>query len=127
MPACPRHRGPSDSSAVQPLLPEQDVHRGANDTREGWDWASRSDRAPPSPVQQRLVQHHLRAEVLTGRQHHSFRFDRKLRGALGHTPKELQEFVATGFGRLDAGEFGPANELAGYHDAVPLQGRQLAS
>ncbi len=64
---------------------------------------------------------------LTGRQHHSFRFDRKLRGVLGHTPKELGEFVATGFGRLDAGEFGPANELAGYHDAVPLQGRQLAS
>ena len=47
---------------------------------------------------------------LTGRQHHSFRFDRKLRGVLGHTPKELGEFVATGFGRLDAGTEDPANE-----------------
>lgn len=42
---------------------------------------------------------------LTGRQHHQFRFDRKLRALLGHTPRELQLFVDKGFGRLPAGCF----------------------
>ncbi|MEI2635739.1 MAG: DEAD/DEAH box helicase family protein [Methylotenera sp.] len=37
---------------------------------------------------------------VTGRQHPSFRFDRQLRALLGHTPRELREFLETGFGRL---------------------------
>jgi len=40
---------------------------------------------------------------LTGRQRAEFRFDRRLRGILGHTPRELREFVERGFGRLPAG------------------------
>ncbi len=40
---------------------------------------------------------------LTGRQHPRFRFDRHLRGLLGHTPRELREFVETGHGRLPSG------------------------
>jgi superfamily II DNA or RNA helicase len=40
---------------------------------------------------------------LTGRQHPRFRFDRHLRGLLGHTPRELRTFVETGFGRLPSG------------------------
>ncbi len=40
---------------------------------------------------------------LTGRQHLQFRFDRRLRSLLGHTPRELGEFVSKGFGRLPAG------------------------
>lgn len=40
---------------------------------------------------------------LTGRQHPRFRFDRHLRGLLGHTPRELRAFVETGFGRLPSG------------------------
>ena len=40
---------------------------------------------------------------LTGRQHHQFRFDRKLRATLGHTPREVRNFVEHGFGRLPAG------------------------
>jgi superfamily II DNA or RNA helicase/HKD family nuclease len=40
---------------------------------------------------------------LTGRQHLQFRFDRRLRSLLGHTPRELTEFVSKGFGRLPAG------------------------
>ena len=40
---------------------------------------------------------------LTGRQHPRFRFDRHLRGLLGHTPRELRDFVETGFGRLPSG------------------------
>lgn len=40
---------------------------------------------------------------LTGRQHPRFRFDRHLRGLLGHTPRELRSFVETGFGRLPSG------------------------
>lgn len=40
---------------------------------------------------------------LTGRQRAEFRFDRRLRGLLGHTPRQLREFVDQGFGRLPAG------------------------
>jgi superfamily II DNA or RNA helicase/HKD family nuclease len=40
---------------------------------------------------------------LTGRQHLQFRFDRRLRSLLGHTPRELTDFVSNGFGRLPAG------------------------
>ncbi len=42
---------------------------------------------------------------LTGRQHHSFRFDQRLRSMLGKTPRELRELVegGAGFGRLPAG------------------------
>lgn len=54
-----------------------------------------------------LRRSHSKAELvvfdLTGRQHHQFRFDRRLRALLGHTPRELQQFVETGFGRLPAG------------------------
>ncbi len=39
----------------------------------------------------------------TGRQHPSFRFDRHLRELLGHSPRELREFVETGSGRLPSG------------------------
>ncbi len=40
---------------------------------------------------------------VTGRQHPGFRFDRHLRELLGHTPRELREFLETGFGRLPSG------------------------
>ena len=40
---------------------------------------------------------------LTGRQHANFRFDRHLRGLLGHTPRELRQFVESGHGRLPVG------------------------
>jgi len=40
---------------------------------------------------------------VTGRQHPSFRFDRHLRELLGHTPRELREFLQRGFGRLPSG------------------------
>lgn len=40
---------------------------------------------------------------LTGRQHPSFRADRNLRALLGHTQRELGEFVRQGFGRLPSG------------------------
>ena len=69
---------------------------------------------------------------LTGRQHHSFRFDRKLRGALGHTPKELEKFVETGFGRLPAGcyvhfdERAQADVLAQIRRSIPSQWKELA-
>ncbi len=42
---------------------------------------------------------------LTATPHKSFRFDRRLRGTTGHTPRELRELVATGFGRLPSGCF----------------------
>lgn len=40
---------------------------------------------------------------VTGRQHPSFRSDRHLRELLGHTPRELREFLEKGFGRLPSG------------------------
>jgi superfamily II DNA or RNA helicase/HKD family nuclease len=40
---------------------------------------------------------------LTGRHRVEFRFDRRLRALLGHTPRELRDFVSTGFGRLPSG------------------------
>ncbi len=40
---------------------------------------------------------------VTGRQHPSFRFDRHLRELLGHSPRELREFLEKGFGRLPSG------------------------
>ncbi|MCB9662030.1 MAG: DUF3427 domain-containing protein [Sandaracinaceae bacterium] len=40
---------------------------------------------------------------LTGRQHPSFRADRNLRALLGHTQRELRDFVDSGFGRLPSG------------------------
>ena len=50
---------------------------------------------------------HGKAELvvfdLTGRPHHNFRFDRRLRAMLGQTPRELRELVTTGFGRLPVG------------------------
>ena len=39
----------------------------------------------------------------TGRQHPRFRFDRHLRALLGHTPRELRQFIQDGFGRLPSG------------------------
>ncbi len=69
---------------------------------------------------------------LTGRQHHNFRFDRKLRGALGHTPKELEQFVASGFGRLPAGCFfhfdvrAQAEVLAQIRRSIPSQWKDIA-
>jgi superfamily II DNA or RNA helicase len=69
---------------------------------------------------------------LTGRQHHSFRFDRKLRGVLGHTPKELGEFVQHGFGRLPAGcymHFDPRAQqevLAQIRRSIPSQWAEIA-
>ena len=69
---------------------------------------------------------------LTGRQHHSFRFDRKLRGVLGHTPKELGEFVQHGFGRLPSGcymHFDPRAQqevLAQIRRSIPSQWAEIA-
>ncbi len=69
---------------------------------------------------------------LTGRQHHNFRFDRKLRGALGHTPKELEKFVERGFGRLPTGCFfhfdeqAQADVLAQIRRAIPSQWKDIA-
>ncbi|WP_242393275.1 DUF3427 domain-containing protein [Anaeromyxobacter oryzisoli] len=40
---------------------------------------------------------------VTGLQHPRFRFDRHLRELLGHTPRELREFLEKGFGRLPSG------------------------
>jgi superfamily II DNA or RNA helicase/HKD family nuclease len=40
---------------------------------------------------------------VTGRQHPSFRFDRHLRELLGHSPRELREFLETSHGRLPSG------------------------
>lgn len=40
---------------------------------------------------------------LTGRQHPSFRVDRNLRALLGHSHRELRDFVEKGFGRLPSG------------------------
>lgn len=40
---------------------------------------------------------------LTCRQHLKFRFDRKLRALLGHTPRELRDVVSSGYGRLPSG------------------------
>jgi superfamily II DNA or RNA helicase/HKD family nuclease len=62
---------------------------------------------------------------LTGRQHLQFRFDRRLRAALGHTPRALRELVDTGFGRLPAGchlhfdERARADILAQLRRAIP--------
>ncbi len=49
---------------------------------------------------------------LTGRQHPRFRFDRHLRALLGHTPRELRSFLATGHGRLPTGCVVQFDELA---------------
>ena len=51
----------------------------------------------------RLAKAELVVFDLTGRQHLQFRFDRRLRSLLGHTPRELAEFVSKGFGRLPTG------------------------
>jgi len=40
---------------------------------------------------------------VTGRQHPNFRFDRHLRALLGHSPRELREFLGEGVGRLPSG------------------------
>ncbi|MDP3277335.1 MAG: DUF3427 domain-containing protein [Deltaproteobacteria bacterium] len=40
---------------------------------------------------------------LTGRQHARFRFDQNLRALLGHTPRELKDFVEDNHGRLPSG------------------------
>ncbi len=40
---------------------------------------------------------------LTGRQRMEFRFDRRLRAVLGHTPRDLREFVQSASGRLPTG------------------------
>lgn len=49
---------------------------------------------------------------LTGRQNLQFRFDRRLRAMLGHTPREVRELVEHGFGRLPAGCHLHFDELA---------------
>jgi superfamily II DNA or RNA helicase len=40
---------------------------------------------------------------VTGRQHPKFRFDQHLRALLGHSPRELREFLEKGYGRLPSG------------------------
>jgi hypothetical protein len=37
--------------------------------------------------------------AITSSRTQQFRFDRRLRSLLGHTPRELAEFVSEGFGR----------------------------
>jgi superfamily II DNA or RNA helicase/HKD family nuclease len=49
---------------------------------------------------------------LTGRHRLEFRFDRRLRATLGHTPRELRDFVETGSGRLPSGCHFHFDELA---------------
>ena len=62
---------------------------------------------------------------LTGRQHHNFRFDRRLRAMLGQTTRELRELVNSGFGRLPSGchlqfdEVARADVLAQIRLAIP--------
>lgn len=67
----------------------------------------------------------------TGRQHPRFRFDRHLRALLGHTPRELRQFVQDGFGRLPSGcvmrfeERAQADILERVRRAVPTDMRGL--
>ena len=62
---------------------------------------------------------------VTGRQHPNFRFDRHLRELLGHTPRELREFLEKGFGRLPSGcvlhfeEHAQRDVLARVQRAIP--------
>jgi len=49
---------------------------------------------------------------LTGRHRLEFRFDRRLRALLGHTPRELRDFVDHGHGRLPTGCHFQFDELA---------------
>lgn len=62
---------------------------------------------------------------LTCRQSLQFRFDRRLRALLGHTPRELRRTVETGFGRLPAGcllhfdEISKQEVLAQIRRAIP--------
>jgi superfamily II DNA or RNA helicase len=49
---------------------------------------------------------------LTGRHRLEFRFDRRLRALLGHTPRELRDFVDRGYGRLPTGCHFQFDELA---------------
>jgi hypothetical protein len=62
---------------------------------------------------------------LTGRHRPEFRFDRRLRGALGHTPRELRELVEKGAGRLPSGchlhfdELARADVLAQIRRSIP--------
>jgi superfamily II DNA or RNA helicase/HKD family nuclease len=68
---------------------------------------------------------------VTGRQHPKFRFDRHLRELLGHTPRELREFVEKGFGRLPSGcvlrfeEQAQADVLERVRRAIPADVRGL--
>jgi hypothetical protein len=68
---------------------------------------------------------------LTGRQHLKFRFDRRLRALLGHTPRQLTEFVSKGFGRLPAGchlqfdEQAREDVLAQIRRAIPVDRRGI--
>ncbi len=70
---------------------------------------------------------------LTARQHHQFRFDRKLRAPLGMTHRELGDFVRHGFGRLPAGCFLHFDERARQEildqirRAIPSTWRELAA
>lgn len=62
---------------------------------------------------------------LSGRQSLEFRFDRRLRALLGHTPRELRQLVSQGFGRLPAGchvhfdEMAQQEVLAQLRRAIP--------
>jgi len=78
---------------------------------------------------------HSKAELvvfdLTGRQHMDFRFDRRLRALLGHTPRELRELVERGAGRLPSGcdihfdEIARQDVLEQLRRAVPTDVRRI--
>jgi superfamily II DNA or RNA helicase/HKD family nuclease len=68
---------------------------------------------------------------LTGRHRLEFRFDRRLRALLGHTPRELKELVERGTGRLPSGchlqfdEVAREEVLAQLQRAVPVDVRGI--
>lgn len=68
---------------------------------------------------------------VTGRQHPRFRFDRHLRALLGHTPRELREFLEKGFGRLPSGcvlqleERAQEDILRRVRDAIPTTTKDI--
>lgn len=61
---------------------------------------------------------------LSGRQSLQFRFDRRLRALLGHTPRQVRELVKNGFGKLPAGCHIHFDEIA-QRDVLSQLGRAI--
>jgi superfamily II DNA or RNA helicase/HKD family nuclease len=70
---------------------------------------------------------------LTGRQNMAFRFNRRLRALLGHTPRELRQLVEHGSGRLPSGchiqfdEIAREEVLAQLRRAIPSDTQSIRS